>query len=35
MAKCKKVIRTVRAGKKPGRKPVRVKTYQRSKPSKC
>ena len=35
MAKCKKVTRTVRTTKKPGPKPVRVKTYSRSTPSKC
>ena len=35
MAKCKRVVRTVRTGKKSGPKPVRVKPYIRSKPSKC
>jgi hypothetical protein len=35
MAKCKKVTRTVRDGKKPGPKPVPVKPHKRSTPSKC
>ena len=32
---CKKVTRTVRAGKKPGPKTVLVKPYRRSKPKSC
>ena len=34
MAK-KRVVRTVRTGKKPGPKTVVVKKYRRSKPQKC
>ena len=32
---CKKVVRRVRKGSKPGPKPVRVKPHKRSKPEKC
>ena len=35
MAKCKKVVRTVRTTNKPGPKTVPVKHYVRSKPKKC
>ncbi len=30
---CRLVKRTVRKGKKPGRKPVNVKSYKRSRPT--
>ena len=32
MAKCRKAVRTVRQGKKPGPKPVKVKPHKRSNP---
>lgn len=35
MAKCKRTVRQVRQGKKPGPKNVSVKSHKRSKPSKC
>lgn len=35
MKDCSKKLRTVRSGKKPGPKTVRVKPHRRSKPKEC